>query len=275
MGWEEVKRMAKGRKTKRVVAISDMHCGHRVGMTPPQFQLNPDNENDAKWLTLQKEQWKWYCKVINSLRPIDLLLVLGDCVDGRNERAAGRDCIRPGRRDQVDMAFEVIQFTAAPKIAMVYGTRYHVADWEDDLCSNFGDRAKIGSHEWPEVNGVVFDIKHKVGSSIVPYGRPTSVMRARLWNTMWSESARQPNSDILLRGHVHYHVGGFSMCGGKKVWAMTLPALQGIGTEYGAEQCEGLVDFGLVHFDITPGGSCSWDSHVAVLPSQVAVTSQY
>ena len=263
------------RKTKRIVVISDMHCGHRVGITPPQWQLNPDNENDAKWRVIQQEQWKWYCNTIDKLRPIHLLLVLGDCVDGRSERAAGRDCIRPGRRDQVDMAFAAIQRTGAQHISMVYGTRYHVRDWEDDLCHALGDRAKIGAHEWPEVNGVVFDIKHKVGGSSIPHGRMTAIKREQLWNAMWAESKRQPNADVLLRGHVHYHEGGFAMRGSRKVWAMTCPALQGFGSEYGSEQCSGLVDVGLVYFDITPSGSFSWDSHIADLPSQIAATSPY
>ena len=263
------------RKTKRIVVISDMHCGHRVGMTPPKWQLNPDNEHDAKWLRLQQEQWKWYCQKIDQLRPIDVLLVMGDCVDGRSERAAGRDCIRPGRRDQVDMAFDVIQRTGAAAIAMVYGTRYHVADWEDDLCSDLGERATIGAHEWPEINGVVFDIKHKVGGSSIPHGRTTALQRSRLWNGLWAAAGRQPQAQIFLRGHVHYHTAVSQIVGDRQTWAMTCPALQGVGSEFGAEQCEGLVDFGMLSFDITPAGSVLWKPHIAVLPGQVAQTSTY
>ena len=264
------------RKTKRVVVIGDTHCGHRVGLTPPQWMLNEDNDNDAKWLGLQRAQWDWYVKTIRALRPIDLLLVMGDCVDGRGDRANGRDVIRPGRTDQVDMAEIAILEARAKKIEGVYGTRYHVTDWEEDLFNRLGSKAKIGAHGWPRVNGVTFDIKHKVGASgASEHTRHTAIMRAKLWNTIWAEAARQPNADILLRGHVHYCRGGFRVVGEKVVWAMTCPALQGIGTEYGAEQCEGLVDFGLMHFDITPTGNYTWTPHFAVLPEQIATVTDY
>ena len=267
--------MAKGRKTKRVVVIGDMHCGHRAGLTPPGFMLNPDNENDAKWRAIQEEQWKWFCETINMLRPIDRLIVMGDCVDGRSERAEGRDCIRPGRRDQVEMAFQAIQFAAATKISMVYGTRYHVADWEDDLCAMLGDKAKIGSHEWKVVNGLVFDIKHMVGGSGIPHGRVTPLLKARLWNSVWSSRGQQPDADVLIRGHVHYYDDapwitkrGLGRC-------FVCPPLQGPGSEYGAERCEGVIDYGLIRFDITPSGGWTWEAHLADLKSHTAHATEF
>jgi len=48
------------RGDKRVVVISDPHCGNRAGLTPPGWQLNPDNPRDAKWYAIQAAEYDWW-----------------------------------------------------------------------------------------------------------------------------------------------------------------------------------------------------------------------
>jgi hypothetical protein len=264
-------------KYKRVVAVSDLHCGHRAGLTPPKWQLNPENAHDAKWAAIATEQWKWYCKKMKELQPIDVLLVLGDCCDGVSERANSRDSIRVQRPDQVAMATECLQVPRAKRIDMVFGTRSHVADWEIDVAQNLG--AKIGAHSWPAIGyrggEVVFDCKHKVGSSTIPHGRSTAIRKSLLWNRLWAERNKQPAADFLLRGHVHYFSAVASIGRQGLVWCMTLPALQGMGSEYGAEQCEGLVDYGFLVFDVHQNGRTEWQLIAAELQSHAASTTKY
>lgn len=263
--------MSKG-KLKRVVALADLHCGNRVGLTPPAWQLNAENDYDAKYYQIQHEMWKWYEKTIESLRPIHLCLALGDLVDGKSPRADSRDTHKIKDFDQVNMATYCLEILKAENYNIVYGTRYHVSDLERFVAQNLN--AKIGAHDWPEVYNIVFDIKHNVGSSATPHGRLTALMRADLWNALWAEAGRQPRCDILLRAHVHYHMEGKRMVGAKEKRFMTLPALQGIGSEYGAEQCEGLIDNGLVCFDIYPDGY-EYEVHAPVLKCQIATTTKY
>ena len=262
-------------KIKRVVAIADLHCGHRAGLTPPEYQLNPNNVYDAKWLKIQAEHWKWYRRKISGLGPVHLLLVLGDCVDGPSIRANGRDCIRPQRKDQVNMAITALDLVGAKNIEMVYGTRSHVADWEDDVCTALGDKAKIGAHGFADVNSLTFDFKHKIGSSTVPHGRATALLKSKLWNSLWAERELQPSAQIILRGHVHYHTAVNFHIQNKQGWAMTCPALQGMGSEFGAEQCEGLVDFGFLVFDVDQKGNYTWQEISAQLETQKAKVSKY
>lgn len=263
------------RGDKRVVVISDPHCGNRAGLTPPGWQLNPDNPRDAKWYAIQAAEYDWWRRKVTRLQPVHLLLIIGDLVDGKSKKAGGRDVIRQQRIDQVDMALTCIRLVKASHIEGVYGTRYHVRDWEDDIYGALGDNAKIGAHGWAEVNGVVFDFKHKVGASTIPHGRATSLLRADLQNALWAEAGRQPRADVILRGHVHYCVDAARMVGEREVRVMSCPALQGVGSEFGGEQCEGLVDFGFLHFDVHSDGSYSWQKHIAVLPEQKAQTSKY
>jgi len=258
-----------GRRTKRIVALADSHCGHRSGLTPPEWRLNPDNPHDRKWAALQRAQWDWFHRKITHLQPFWLLLSLGDLVDGKSERAGGRDAIRLQREEQTQMAQQIIEYIHPREKEMVYGTRYHVRDWEDEV-ARMTD-AKIGAHGWPEIYGVVFDIKHKIGRSTIPHGRMTALLRSKLWNELWAARGRQPNANILLRAHVHYHM----QYSDAHNFMATLPALQGVGSEYGAEQCEGLIDYGFMTFDIKPSGSWTWQSHLAELPEAAAQTSKY
>jgi hypothetical protein len=123
---------------------------------------------------------------------------------------------------------------------------------EDGTAS--GHRIKIGDHEWPTVNGLVFDLKHHVGSSGVPHTRATPVKRDELWNLLWAEAGDQPRGQFIVRSHVHYCEGAYKWIGPKRVEAMTTPALQAMGTRYGARRCSGIVNWGLLVFDIDESG---------------------
>ena len=133
---------------------------------------------------------------------------------------------------------------------MVYGTPYHVGveeDWEDIVAEKVG--AVIGGHDWLDVEGVIFDYKHFVSGSIIPHGRATALLRENLWNYIWSSDGYQPDADVILRAHVHYHQ---SASDGKKL-GVILPSLQGYGSKYGVRRQSGQINIGLVYFDCEKG----------------------
>lgn len=146
-----------------------------------------------------------------------------------------------------------------------HNTPYHVGkldDYEDLLAEHLG--AAIKDHPFFTIGGVTFDMKHKVGSSSVPYSRGTSIARDRLWNVLWSERGEQPKAGVILRSHVHY----FSYVGGPGWVAMTTPALQAAGTKYGGRACSGTVDWGVVVFEVEDG-EFDWTAHLVNLESNV------
>jgi len=257
------------KKTKRVVVISDLHCGHQVGLTPPSWHDTPDPTASLarqKLADFRKRTFSLYYKWIKELGQIDVLLVNADCIDGRGERSGQTELITSDRDYQCDMAAEIIKCAKAKKIVMTYGTPYHtgqIEDYENQIAKEV-KAEKIGGHEWVDVNGLVFDMKHKVGSSGIPHGRHTAVAKENLWNILWSERNEAPRANIIIRSHVHYH----SFSGGTDWLALTTPALQGPGSKYGTRQCFGTVDFGLLHFDVHPSGSYEWVAHTKRLLSK-------
>lgn len=244
---------------KRIVVASDFHCGHRAGLTPPEFQYDPENEEHQwqKFGKIQQILWDFYSEILESLKPIDAFLFNGDAVEGKGYRSGGTELVTADRKVQTDMATKCINLAEADTIVMTYETPYHTGadeDWEDLVAEKVG--AKIGSHEWVDVNDLIFDMRHFVTRSIIPHGRLTSPLREQLWNLLWAEAAGYPKADIILRSHVHYHVDGQSM--GKRVF--TTPALQ-LHTKYGTRQATGIVHIGLLSFDVEDKENYSWKVH--------------
>jgi hypothetical protein len=253
------RRRKKHRDFKRVVVISDLHCGHLVGLTPPDFDaIYPEGPKRA----LQKIRarcWDFYKTRLDELKPIDALIVNGDAVDGKGKKSGGTEHITVDRTEQVDMAAYAIAYAEADKIVMSYGTPYHTGvdeDWEDEVAKHKWVQAlKIGGHDWIDVNGLIIGYRHKVGSSTIPHGRHTQMAKERLWNLLWAERDEYPRSDVIIRSHVHY----FNFCGGDGWLAMTTPGLQAYGSKLGVRAMSGTVDFGLVWFDVWSKEKWRWD----------------
>lgn len=251
---------------KRIVVLADMHCGHRVGLTAPEFQL----PIDTRWGFIQYQLWNSYEGMINRLKPIDYVFVNGDSIDGKGNRSGGTELLTSDRKQQARIAARAILYCEAEKVIMSHGTPYHVGqeeDWEEDVAEKV-NAVDLGSHTWPKVNGIVFDLKHHIAGSSVPYGKGTQIGKDRLWNLLWAEHEEQPKAQILIRSHVH----SFFFCGEDHWLGIVTPALQGLGSKFGSRKCVQHVDFGLVYFDIEEDGTYSWGWDIAKVSSQRATT---
>ncbi len=245
------------RKFKRVFAGGDLHCGHRVGLTHPDFQSQIPGKD---YYQFQVESWKWFSAMVKSLKP-DIAFINGDAVDGKGKRSGSVELITADWNKQRDMAEAAILEIGASDIAMTAGTPYHVGntvDHETELAKRLG--ASFRGQEFITINGTTFDFKHFISSSSVPSSRTTAISKTRLWNLVWSDEKRQqqPRADVILRSHVHYT----DFAGKPNEWlGLILPALQGLGSKFGARICEGLVDYGFAIFDCYPGGNYTWKVH--------------
>ncbi len=237
----------------KVLVISDLHTGSIVGLTPPDYHhLAGDS-----WQVVE-DLWNIYAAMVDRLKPIDVLIVNGDSIDGKSSRTGSTDVITAKIFTQIDWAAECIDYVGAKNILMTYGTPYHVGaeeDFEAYLAAAVG--AEIRSHCFAEIGGVNFSIKHKIGSSTIPHGRHTAIAREKLWDREWAETKEQhPTSNVLIRSHVHY----FGYAGSDSWLGITTPALQGLGSHYGARMCAGVVDFGVVWFECEKGAyKWGWD----------------
>lgn len=241
-----------GKKSKRLVVVSDFHCGHEVGLTPPKW--NPEYEADH--LTEYRSyMWDAYSRTIEQLQPIDILVANGDLIDGRGERAGSVELIVLDRALQVKMAIKCIELAKAKKIYITRGTDYHTGyeeNWENLIADAVG--AEIGDIKNVDVNGLLFNFRHHIGGSQTPLGRTTPLAKEAVWNALWHVRKGFPLANVIVRSHVHYH----AYAGGPEWLAMTTPGLQGYGTRYGERRLSGEIDFGLVAFDVVSKEAYSW-----------------
>ena len=254
----------------RILLWGDSQCGSNVGLTPPAYQTkftpNPQTEEHRtlnKWAKLQKECWDWYVNKVKELKPIDKLFYLGDGIDGTGHRSGGTELIYVDRKVQVQMAIEALGVVGAKDMVMVYGTPYHTGQSEDfelDIARHFG--CKIGGHEWEEVNGCMFDLKHKQGNCDNP---TTGLWQQIRDHREWAGLGEQPKADVLIRAHTHR----FCILKLEDCIGITIPSLQGYGTKYGSRQCSRKVQFGLVALDVWPDGVVVEHIHIAKLAGHI------
>ena len=253
---------------KRVVALGDLHCGHRAGLTPPEWQwpIRGGTKERNRWGKVQRELWTEYMKIVEEIKPpVDVLIANGDLIDGRGEASGGLELITANRIRQAEMAYDALSVWEARKVVVTIGTPYHVGQYERlerELAKDLGGEAY--NHAFVDVDGVVFDCKHKIGRSTIPHGRGTPIARDRLWNVLRADRDEEPRADVVLRSHVHY----FRYAGEVDWLAMILPALQA-ATEYGERACTGTVDWGVVSFEVENGGY-QWRAHVKPLDANKA-----
>lgn len=269
-----VKRTVKKGQIKRALLFADSHCGSEVGLTPPSYQYqiidNPPSEEVRirnKWARQQHECWDWYVAILDTLGHIDICLINGDCIDGDGKRSGGTELITTDRKEQVAMAIECIDQIQADHYTMVFGTPYHCGNNEDfelDIAKHLG--CKIGGHEWENVNGVVFDLKHKQSNCINP---STGLFNEIRDNREWVAVGEQPKADVLVRSHTHR----FCLVRTEDTIGISTPALQAYGTKFGARQCSRKVQFGMVALDIWPDGEVVEHVYIARLASHSTHTN--
>lgn len=258
---------------KRIVVVSDFHCGHIVGLTPPDWDSKAE-ETGAEYLAKAWRQrrhiWDFYAKTMKDLRPIHALIVNGDCIDGSGEKVAGRELKIPDKNEQAKMAADCIRVANAKHVLLTYGTGYHTGkdvDFEKTV-AEFVQADKVESVGHLLVNNLMFNYRHFISGSQVPHSRGTAIARDHLWNVLWDARGEYAKADVILRSHVHYYT--FT---GDATWlGVVTPGLQGYGSIYGARRLSGLVDIGLLSFDVPDKGKdYAWRAHLCRMPRALPV----
>ncbi len=228
---------------KKVAIISDTHCGHKFGLTPPEYWDSEDSESGK----FQRQLWKFYVEKIQKFSP-DILVVNGDIIEGKLSQPA--ELITADRMIQARMAADAINALEVPEVELLYGTRRHTSSDGEDyeymvLQMLKAEKKAIHGHLFKKIEEIIFDIKHKLAGSTIPHGRFTSLARNWLWNVIWNYDSRQPRADIFIRSHVHY----FIFAGWKNWLGIVTPAMT-YNSVYGVREVEGVVDVGMIFFEV-------------------------
>lgn len=251
---------------------SDLHCGHDVGLTPPEFNWVPPERaspKEHKDHAFRIAGWDWFAKKIAECGPFDEAVWNGDLVDGSGEKTGGSE-----DQDipfQVEMAVGVVGFVNANMNHINRGTPYHTGNskltWEDMVCG-MCKNSKIGAEGHYNFNGLAVTAKHKIGNSTSPVSRFTALSSAMVKQMLWADLKQQPLANLIIRSHIHRCSEVSDPAANRAAWVT--PALQGLGSVFGV-QTDGLpVHFGFLVLKVGDARHWGVEAHIASLEMQKA-----
>ena len=239
---------------KRIGVFADFHCGHKNGLTPPDYW-----GGGKKIKNNLAERWMWFVRSLKDEGPFDAAVILGDLVDGPGVKSGNETILNLNQ--QVDAAVEIIKTISAKKNFITYGTPIHVMTGDGyEMEKSVADKVDCSIHGqiWLEVEGFVLDCRHHpAGNSQVYPGNP--LQKERESNLRWSLEGVQPKADLILRAHTHK---SFTV-GEPDVWqAIAVPALQDFGCVYG-RRLSNVVHLGWGTLDTQKGVWPVWKTYMA------------
>jgi hypothetical protein len=146
--------------------------------------------------------YKFYKETIDFLKPIDVLIVNGDTVEGKGKKSGSTEVLTADRGEQASNAACLINEADARVVEMTYGSSYHTGvseDWEDEVAKEVVNLDKVESVGYYKIGNLIFQARHFVGRSSVPYGRMTPLAKQHIWNVLWKERGEYPRVDVILR----------------------------------------------------------------------------
>lgn len=251
-------------KPKRIVFISDLHCGSHVGL-----RSDPQNATQRGLLARYAETIAMFGK-----KP-DVLVLNGDASDGQHLDSDMQTTNIPW---QIEEAEELLMMWQPKSIVIVEGTAFHTGDtvaFEKFLAGYVARRGTKTTYcikFRARVNGwFKLQARHKVGRSMVPYGVHTAPAREQtnqvLNAAIEARHKREPLSwpHLSVFGHVHY----WSYAETAQGAVVTLPAWKAIGDRYGDKECSGRVDIGAFQIFVQPTEQGGWTWERRLYPSRL------
>jgi len=259
---------------KHCIILSDLHCGHRVGLTHPKWHFTPPKEAPhqiIKQYQQEKILWNWFAQEIKKCSKFDWALWNGDLIDGKGERSQGVELITASRDEQSEMAIEVVKTINADRNDFIYGTPYHTSnsgeDWEYQIAKEFSSGIQAEGHF--DIEGLIVVAKHYIGNSSSPVSGATAIKSAMVKQLLWSEVGQQPRANLIIRSHIHRCISVSEPQRNQAGWVT--PALQGLGSRYGARQCDGVpVTFGFLELFVHSKTDWGVKAHICPFSYQKA-----
>lgn len=174
----------------------DLHCGSRLGLTPPTHQ--------AELAPILKPVWDWRERELKAIGPVDVHILDGDLTEGPGLKSS-MGLFASNLNTQADWAIECVERVKAKHRFFAYGSDYHVvlsANIERAVADHFG--AEIRDTVLLRIKGKRFNFRHFTGRSDIERGQFTQDAR-ELTRALIQEAVDGTEAaDVFGRSHVHY-----------------------------------------------------------------------
>jgi len=200
-----------------LIVISDLHCGCRMGLCPPQG-MKLDDGGRVTPSKLQRTVWRWWEEFWNEWVP-DVtrgepyaVVLNGDAVDGAHHNSTTQ--MSQNIEDQVEMTYEILR----PVVEACEGRYYHLRGTEAHVGQSGVDEERLakrlgaipdesGKHArwemWIRVGHGLVNIMHHIGTagsmayetSAIQKELEQAIVEAGRWN--------DEIPDVVARSHRH------------------------------------------------------------------------
>jgi len=206
----------KGGSIKNVIVVSDLHCGCRVGLCPPQGAKLDDggvympSPIQLKMWSMWEEFWNSWVPQVTRGEAYDVI-VNGDTIDGVHHNSTTQ--ISHNIEDQKRIAEAILKPVAekANRLFMIRGTEAHVGPSgvnEEALAKSLkavpNDQGQYARHElWLRVGTALIHAMHHIGSTGSAAYESTAVHKEM--TESFTESGRygMEAPDVIVRSHRH------------------------------------------------------------------------
>lgn len=247
--------------------LSDMHCGHMLGLTPPDdFRALEAEDPDIRLLAKkQREFWDTYCELIRLAGPVDHLLINGDCIDGDGFRLEGAETIAQTPDQAARMAARCVKKWITPSrtksVHMIGGTPSHtwfgsldmerlVRDSVLTKCPVVSyDQAGIVEFSFPNANKEFRILqRHDTPKGGIRTGGagPGAIRQSVGYDLEFLYNGYADlRPDMLVFSHAHEAFFAMQPLAGLNRYIIVTPCLQGSGSVYGKTKCIGTISWGI------------------------------
>lgn len=202
-------------RIKRAIAlVGDFHIGSAVAMVPPEYITQYANRVEGS--EGQRRIWQYYmnfCSICDKFE-IDMVIILGDILDGSNRKTPARCRTLTDLNDQEDAAKLVLRHLIYPRgdiskekriLAGLSGSDYHTSrdvDLERSIIQYF-DGNHIGALGTIDIDGTnrAINIRHEMTSAQI-YNAMVLQRLGMFWKVAEADDSID-KADILAAAHLH------------------------------------------------------------------------
>ena len=252
---------------RNVIVVSDLHCGCRLGLCPPEDR-KLDQGGWYRPSPLQLKLWQWWSEFWDAWVPLVTrgepyaIVVNGDTTNGRHHKGVTNisESLVDQKRIAKDVIRQRIDHPNCKQLYMVRGTEAHVGlggENEEALAEDLGavknpDGDYAPFELWLRVGGptgALVHIMHHIGTTGTSAYETTALQKE--FTESCSEAGKwgNPAPDIVVRAHRHRHaktqvptVNGDGICVVTPGWQLKTPFVFRIpGGRVTTPQCGGIL----------------------------------
>jgi hypothetical protein len=203
-----------------LVVVSDLHCGCRLGLCPPEpIPLDDGGSYCASHLQLKvwsmwREFWDEWIPEASHHEPYSVLLN-GDCLDGNHHNSTTQVSHNTGDQAKIArMILEPIRDKCQGRLYVVRGTEAHVGPSgveEERLAETLGaipdEDGRHARYElWARVGKGLVHAMHHVGTTGSSHYESSAVLKELTESYAQAGRNRLDPPDVVVRSHRHRHI---------------------------------------------------------------------